>query len=90
MERALQAIFVDLNNLERGVQERILEARRHVIELFANCQPNVTMMGSNEHYDIAPLETLLDPSLDPAFRGLLPEGTGPTTRGKRPLRVVTQ
>ncbi|KAG1805792.1 uncharacterized protein BJ212DRAFT_843346 [Suillus subaureus] len=77
MAQTLQEILVYLDNLERCFLERILEARRHVMERLANYQSNVTM-GSNEYYAIAPSETLLDPSLDPVFRGSLLEGTGPT------------
>ncbi|KAG1884639.1 hypothetical protein F4604DRAFT_183313 [Suillus subluteus] len=82
--QALQDL-VYFNSLERCVLERIPEARRHVIEHLADYQPTVTM-GSNEHSDyvIAPFNTLLNPSLDPAFRGLPPEGTGPTLEGPLP------
>ncbi|KAG1718274.1 hypothetical protein EDB19DRAFT_953703 [Suillus lakei] len=76
MAQALQSILVGLDNLERYVHDEISEARRNVIELLANCQPNV-MMGNNEHYAIAPVKTLLDP----AFKGSLPKGTGPTPQG---------
>ncbi|KAG2041293.1 hypothetical protein BDR03DRAFT_1007143 [Suillus americanus] len=38
-------------------------------------------MGRDSHYIIAPFETLVDPSLDPAFSGLPPEGTGPAPKG---------
>ncbi|KAG1835341.1 hypothetical protein DFJ58DRAFT_847463 [Suillus subalutaceus] len=78
--QVLQEILVDLDSLEHCVHERISEARRHFLECLANCQPNVTM-GSNEHYIIAPFETLLDPSLDPAFSGSLQEGTGSAPQG---------
>lgn len=80
MAQALQRILVYLDSLEHCFQERISDARRHVIELLASCQPNGTM-GRDSHYIIAPFETLVDPSLDPAFSGLPPEGTGPLRAG---------
>ncbi|KAG2070440.1 hypothetical protein BDR04DRAFT_1198442 [Suillus decipiens] len=70
----MMMILVYLDELERCIDERISETRRDVIEHLANCTPNVTMGGNEQHMRyVAHCETLLDPLLDPAFRGSRPE-----------------
>lgn len=69
----MMMILVYLDELERCIDERISETRRDVIEHLANCTPNVTMGGNEQHMRyVAHCETLLDPLLDPAFRGSRP------------------